>query len=86
MVALLLRRIRDTDLGEQIAEAFGNRFRALGVRSLSAYEIFLEFMRFAGGARVSVPRHRVEVPAILSYLFARCEPLEDGEESQSGIW
>ena len=77
---------RHADIEEQIAEAFGNRFRALGGRSRSACEVFMEFMPFAGGACVSVSRHRVEVPAILSYLFARCEPLEDGEESQLGIW
>lgn len=83
---MLLRGFRHTDLGEQIAEAFGNRSWALGGRSRFAYEVLLEFMPFAGGARVSVPRHRVEVPAILSYLFARCQPLEDREESQLGIW
>lgn len=77
---------RHADIEEQIAWAFRNRFRTLGGRSLSAYEVFLEFMPFSGGARVSVPRHRVEVPAILSYLVARCEPLEDGEESQLGTW
>lgn len=86
MVALLLPRFRHADLGEQIAQAFRNRLQKLGDRSLSACEVFLEYIPFAGGARVSVPRHRVEVPAILSYLFARCQPLEDGEESQLGIW
>ncbi|MDE0622784.1 MAG: hypothetical protein OXH83_23350 [Bryobacterales bacterium] len=82
----MLPRFRHADIEEQIAQAFRNRIRTLGVRSLSAYEVFLEYMPFAGGARVSAPRHRVEVRAILSCLLARYELLDDGEESQSGVW
>ena len=60
LVAPLLPKFRHPDLGEQIAEAFRNHFRKLVGRSLSADEVFLELMRFAGGARVSVPRHQVQ--------------------------
>lgn len=83
---MLLPRFRHADLAEQGAWALRNRIRTLGVRSLSAYEVFLEHISFASGARVSVTRHRVKVPSILSYLLPRCELLEDGEESQLGIW
>ena len=64
------------DLGEQIAEGFRSRYRALKGAGLSADQIFGELQTFAGGM-TGTPLRQGAVLAVMSYFFERCDIFED---------
>jgi hypothetical protein len=66
----------DPSFGEDVAEAFRARYRALQAVGLSPDEIFGELQSFAGGMEGD-PTHQGAVLAIISYFFERCDIFED---------
>ena len=66
----------DPSFGEDVAEAFRARYRALKVAYLSPDQIFGELQSFAGGME-GEPSHQGAVLAVLSYFFERCDIFED---------
>lgn len=69
----------DPGFGEEIAEAFRNRYQALKAVGLSPDQIFGELQRFAGGMD-GLPSHQAAVLAVMSYFFERCDIFEDVDE------
>lgn len=66
----------DPGFGEEVAEAFRNRYQALKAVGLTPDEIFGELQSFAGGMN-GTPSHQAAVLAVLSYFFERCDVFED---------
>lgn len=66
----------DPSFGEDIAEAFRTRYRALKAMDISPDQIFGELQSFAGGMD-GEPSHQCAVLAVLSYFFERCDIFED---------
>ncbi|WP_247896637.1 ABC-three component system protein [Azospirillum argentinense] len=66
----------DPGFGEEVAEAFRNRYQALKSVGLTPDEIFGELQSFAGGMN-GTPSHQAAVLAVLSYFFERCDVFED---------
>lgn len=66
----------DPSFGEDVAEAFRDRYQALKAVSLSPDEIFGELQSFAGGME-GEPSRQGAVLAVLSYFFERCDIFED---------
>ncbi|MBC7635840.1 MAG: hypothetical protein H7251_09585 [Acetobacteraceae bacterium] len=66
----------DPALGEEIAQAFRARYRALKSVGLSPDDIFGELQAFAGGMN-GEPARQGAVLAVLSYFFERCDIFED---------
>jgi hypothetical protein len=66
----------DPSFGEEVAEAFRNRYQALKAVDLSPDEIFGQLQTFAGGME-GEPSHQGAVLAVLSYFFERCDIYED---------
>ncbi len=66
----------DPNLGEEIAQAFRERYKALKLDGLSPDQIFTELQSFAGGME-GTPAHQAAVLAVLSYFFERCDIFED---------
>lgn len=66
----------EPSFGEEIAEAFRTRYRALKAVGLSPDQIFGELQSFAGGME-GEPSHQGAVLAVLSYFFERCDIFED---------
>lgn len=66
----------DPSFGEDVAEAFRARYRALKAVHLSPDQIFGELQWFAGGME-GEPSHQGAVLAVLSYFFERCDIFED---------
>jgi hypothetical protein len=69
--------------GEEIAEAFRERYAALKSVGLDSDQIFGELQSFAGGMD-GEPSHQGAVLAVMSYFFERCDIFEDAAtEAQS---
>jgi hypothetical protein len=66
----------DPDLGEEIAQAFRVRYKALTTAGLPPDDIFGELQAFAGGM-TGEPARQGAVLAVLSYFFERCDIFED---------
>lgn len=66
----------DPSFGEEIAQGFRDRYRALKLDGLSADRIFMELQTFAGGMN-GTPSHQAAVLAVMSYFFERCDIFED---------
>lgn len=66
----------DPGLGEEVAEAFRERYQALKAAGLTADEVFGELQGFAGGME-GTPSHQAAVLAVMSYFFERCDIFED---------
>ncbi len=64
------------DFGEEIAEGFRSRYRALKAAGLSADQVFGELQSFAGGM-TGTALHQGAVLAVMSYFFERCDIFED---------
>jgi hypothetical protein len=64
------------ELGESIAEAFRERYRALHTVGMKADDIFSHLQNFSGGMTGN-PQHQGAVLAVLSYFFERCDIFED---------
>ena len=67
------------DLGEQIAEAFRQRYAELKANDYPPGQIFSSLQRFAGGMEGS-PIRQGAVLAVLSYYFERCDIFEDTDQ------
>lgn len=63
-------------LGEEIAQAFRERYQSLKTTGMNADKIFSHLEDFAGGMNGSVER-QASVLAIMSYFFERCDIFED---------
>lgn len=66
----------DPSFGEDIAEAFRARYRALKAADLSPDQVFGELQSFAGRME-GEPSHQGAVLAVISYFFERCDIFED---------
>lgn len=66
--------------GEEIAEAFRERYNALKTVGLTPDEIFGQLQSFAGGMD-GPPSHQGAVLAVLSYFFERCDIFEDAVQA-----
>ena len=82
LVERLLSRLPRPESGEQIAEAFRNRYQQLSKDGLSPDEVFCELYKFAGTSQVVPPRREAAVLTVLSYFFERCDIFEDAEDSR----
>ena len=66
----------DPGFGEEIAEAFRVRYRALKAVRMVPDDIFGELQAFAGGMD-GEPARQSAILAVLSYFFERCDIYED---------
>ena len=69
----------DPGFGEEVAEAFRQRYHALKAVGLESDEIFAELQSFAGGME-GVPSQQAAVLAVMSYFFERCDIFEDVDQ------
>jgi hypothetical protein len=67
----------DPTLGEKIAQAFRERYRALKGRRMSVGRIFEELWAFAGGTFYRDASSIAAVAAVLTYLFDSCDIFEN---------
>lgn len=70
------------DFGEEIAQAFRERYLALKAVRLSPDEIFGQLQAFAGGM-TGTPARQDAVLAVLSYFFERCDIFEDAVQGDA---
>ena len=82
LVERLLSGLPKPELGEQIAEAFRNRYQQLSDDGLLPDDVFCGLHQFAGGSKVVPPKRQAAVLAVLSYYFERCDIFEDPEDSR----
>lgn len=75
-VKRFLELYHDPLYGDRIVEAFKQQYALLKEKGLLPDEIFMELMRFAGGAQRGTPKHESSVLAILAYLFEACDIFE----------
>lgn len=81
LVEKLLASWPDLRFGEELANAFRQRYQEAETCGLTADEIFGELQVFAGGNRVAAdPGHQAAVLAVLSYFFERCDIFKDHPE------
>lgn len=67
----------DPEFGDEIAEAFNNKYRDLKKdRSLTPDEIFNKLWEFAGGAKKGTPAHEAAILAVLAHFFEKCDIFE----------
>ena len=76
LVDSFFQRWHDPRLGDQIAEAFRQKYIALRDQNLPPDDIFTELRRFTGGEQQSEPDHDVAVLAVLAYFFEQCDIFE----------
>jgi hypothetical protein len=76
LVEAFLDRYPDPSFGEEIAEGFRTRYRALKDEERSAEAIFVALQDFAGGMSGTAAR-QAAVLAVMSYFFERCDIFED---------
>lgn len=67
----------DPTLGEEIAQAFREKYRALREANLSADTIFCELWTFVGGGGFAGLEQKAAVLAILSHFFESCDIFEN---------
>jgi hypothetical protein len=66
----------DPSFGEDIAQAFRERYQTLKLLGIRPDEIFAELQAFAGGMN-GEPSRQGAVLAVLCYFFERCDIFED---------
>lgn len=76
LVETFFDRWPDPRFGEEIAEAFRTRYKALTSAGLTPDQTFGRLQTFAGGMD-GEPSHQAAVLAVLSYFFERCDIFED---------
>ena len=75
-VGKFLKRYPDPEYGDQIVQAFKDRYDQLKRDNLSPDDIFRELQVFAGGERTREPKHQAAVLSVLAYLFDQCDIFE----------
>lgn len=70
----------DPRFGEEIAEAFRSRYKALKSAGFTPDQTFGQLQSFAGGMD-GEPSHQAAVLAVLSYFFERCDIFEDAVQA-----
>lgn len=66
----------DEALGEQIAEAFRDKYQSLRSQK-SPDEIFSELQQWAGGEERGSPEYQMAVLAVIAYFFDSCDIFEE---------
>ena len=78
LVGQYLDGASDADAGEEIAQAFRNKYAELRGAGMSADEIFEALWQFSGFQFfASQPKHSAAVIAVISYFFERCDIFEN---------
>lgn len=80
LVEEFFERWPDPRFGEEIAEAFRNRYKALMSAGLTPDQTFGQLQSFAGGMD-GEPSHQAAVLAVLCYFFERCDIFEDAVQA-----
>ena len=78
LVELYFRKSAQVELGEQIAEAFRNRYAELVSAELSPDQIFMHLQQYAGMS--GEPKRQAAAMAVLAYFFDTCDIFEDPEK------
>lgn len=81
LVAQFFNDWRDPTYGEQVAQAFKNKYLSLRNERPRIHpdEIFARIEVWAGGTTNITPRHKAAVLAVMAYLFDKCEIFEDAK-------
>ena len=77
LVELYFRRSARVELGEQIAEAFRERYSYLKSLELPPDQIFMYLQKYAGMS--GEPKRQAAAMAVLAYFFDTCDIFEDPE-------
>lgn len=73
----------DPEYGDQIVQAFKDKYDELRRADLSADSIFRKLQIFAGGELTQEPKHQAAVLSVLAYLFDQCDIFESvGDEKR----
>lgn len=75
-VGTFLMQYPDPEYGDQVTQAFKDKYDELRHRNLDADSIFRELQVFAGGERTREPKHQAAVLSVLAYLFDHCDIFE----------
>lgn len=67
----------DETLGEQIAEAFRDKYKSLHSQKSSPDVIFSELQQWAGGEKRGIPKHEMAIFAVIAYFFDSCDIFEE---------
>jgi len=78
-VGEFLQQYPDPEYGDEIVEAFKNKYDELKDSGLAPDRIFLDLQVFAGGELTQEPKHQAAVLAVLAYLFDQCDIFESTE-------
>ena len=76
LVEDLLQKWPDPEYGEDLAEAFRDKYSVLKSNEVNPDDIFMELQSFAGGDITSISA-QVSSMAVLSYFFERCDIFEN---------
>ena len=77
LVEQYLNGMTDPTTGEDIAEAFRERYTSLKDSGMDADQIFTSLWRFAGGEHFVQPDRIAAVTAVLAYFFSSCDIFEN---------
>jgi hypothetical protein len=77
LVAEYFRKSSDPNLGDEVVQAFHNKYLELDQTLSDPDEIFSELQKFAGGVFRGTPEHESAVLAVLAYLFESCDIYKD---------
>ena len=77
LVGQYFRLHHDPTLGEEVAQAFREKYGVLREANLRADTIFCELWAFVGGGGFTSPEQMAAVFAVLSYFFERCDIFEN---------
>jgi len=71
----------DPQFGDDVVQAFRERYQQLRSTGRDPDRIFRDLMTFAGGDRVQDTGHQAAVLAVLAYLFDQCDIFERSAEA-----
>jgi hypothetical protein len=77
LVEQYLNGMTDPTTGEEIAQAFRDKYACLKASGMSAGQIFTSLWRFAGGEHFVQPDQNAAVTAVLAYYFSSCDIFEN---------
>jgi hypothetical protein len=83
LVGEFIDKYVEANRGEELAQAFRERYAVLREALLSPSEILSELQILAGGSRVSDNEHTAAVFTVLAYFFDSCDIFEAPSEASS---
>ena len=82
LVRKFLEHYPDPEYGDQIVQAFKEKYDELRRGDLAPDSIFRELQIFTGGELTQEPKHQAAVLSVLAYLFDQCDIFESVGDEQ----